>query len=63
MAKNKKIKEDEDFSESKSKELEKIMEKRAEIEGKIEELKRERREIMQREHNLRIIVNTLGGDK
>jgi hypothetical protein len=63
MAKKKKIKEDEEFSESKSDELEKIMEKRTEIESKIEELKRERREVMQREHNLRIIINTLGGDK
>jgi hypothetical protein len=63
MAKKKKIKEDEEFSESKSKELEKVMEKRAEIEGKIEELKSERKEIMQREHDLRIIINTLGGDK
>jgi hypothetical protein len=63
MAKKKKIKEDEEFSESKSDELEKIMEKRTEIESKIEELKRERKEVMQREHNLRIIINTLGGDK
>jgi len=63
MAKKKKIREDEEFSESKSDELEKIMEKRTEIESKIEELKRERREVMQREHNLRIIINTLGGDK
>ena len=63
MAKKKKIKEDEEFSESKSDELEKIMEKRTEIESKIEELKRERREVMQREHDLRIIINTLGGDK
>jgi len=63
MAKNKKIKEDEDFSESKSKELEKIMEKRAKIERKMEELRLERKEVMKQEHNLRIIVNTLGGDK
>ena len=63
MAKRKKLKEDEDFSESKSDELKKIMEKRAEVERKMEELRLERKEIMQREHNLRIIVNTLGGDK
>jgi hypothetical protein len=63
MAKRKKLKEDEDFSESKSDELKKIMEKRAEVERKMEELRLERKEIMQREHNLRIIINTLGGDK
>jgi len=63
MAKKKKTKEDKDFSESKSDELKKVMEKRAKIERKMEELRLERKEIMQQEHNLRIIVNTLGGDK
>ena len=63
MAKRKKLKEDEDFSESKSDELKRILEERTKIEKKMEKLKEERREIMQREHDLRIIINTLGGDK
>ena len=63
MAKRKKLKEDEDFSESKSDELKRILEERTKIEKKMEKLKEERKEIMQREHNLRIIINTLGGDK
>ena len=63
MAKRKKLKEDEDFSESKSDELKRILEERTKIEKKMEKLKEERKEIMQREHDLRIIINTLGGDK
>ena len=63
MAKRKKLKEDENFSESKSDELKRILEERTKIEKKMEKLKEERREIMQREHDLRIIINTLGGDK
>lgn len=63
MAKKKKSKEDADFSESKSNELERIVKKRAEIENKIKELKEERKELMEQETKLKIIINTIGGNE
>lgn len=63
MAKKSKKANEQEFAETKKLDLDGILERRKEIEDKIRELKKERKELMQEEGRLKTLLNTIGGDK